>query len=228
MSTTANTITDAAYRKCGLLLPTSDEDTYALEALNNMISLWGTEFLVPYRVRENFDLTIGTRNYTIGSGGAFDTVRPMRIDSIILRDSDDYDYPITLISGQEWNNIRYKDRSGRPTKVYYKTEYPLGIIRFNRKTDVVYTALFCFWKNFTEFANITTAVTLPNEYKRALIYNLAVELAEDNSIDIPSSVLRSAANSRILLSRLIAANKIVPNAKFNFTDGMLYDITTDE
>lgn len=225
---TANTITDAAYRKCGLLLPTSDEDDYGLEALNNMISLWGTEFLVPYLVRENFDLVIGTRNYTIGSGGDFDTVRPMRLDTLHLRDSDDYDYPLKLMSPQEWADIRYKDHSGKPTKVFYKTEYSLGKIRFNKKPDATYKIYLCSWKNFTEFANLTTTVTLPDEYKKALVYNLAVELAEDNSIDIPSSVLRSAANSLVLLTRLIAANRLPSEAKFDFNGGASYNITTDE
>ena len=228
MATTANTITDAAYRKCSLLLPTSDEDAYALEALNNMISLWGTEFLVPYLVRESFTLTIGTHDYTIGSGGAFDTVRPMRFNTLHLRDADNYDYPLELMSAQEWADIRYKDNSGRPTRVFYKTEYPLGKVRFNKKPDIAYKVYLCSWKNFTEFANLTTAVTLPDEYKRALVYNLAVELAEDNSMDIPSSVLRTAANSLVLISRLLAANRLPSEVKFDFNGGAAYNITTDE
>lgn len=228
MSTTANTITDAAYRKCALLLPTADEDAYALEALNNMISLWGTEFLVPYQVRENFDLVVGTRIYTIGSGGDFDTVRPMHLDTLHLRDADNYDYPLELMSAQEWADIRYKDNSGRPTRVFYKAEYPLGKVRFNKKPDIAYKVYLCSWKNFTEFAGLDTAVTLPDEYKKALVYNLAIGLAEDNSIDLPSSVLRTAANSLVLISRLLAANRLPSEAKFDFNGGAAYNITTDE
>lgn len=227
MATTAQNICDRAYRKIGLASPTVDESTLAFESLNDMISLWGAMFLVPYRVRESFDLVAGTRNYTIGSGGTFDTVRPMRITNITLRDSDDYNYPITLLSGKEWDAIPYKENSGRPTKVYYKPEYPLGVIRFNKKPSTADKVYICSWKNFTEFAAITTEVSLPNEYKDAMIYNLAVRLAEDNSIELPRSVGRHAISSLVLLGRLLASNRRVPKATFDFEYGTTYNIETD-
>jgi len=226
---TAQNLIYRAYRKIGLKSPTDDEDDEALESVNDMISLWGTDFLVPYRVRESFTLTIGTRNYTFGSGGAFDTVRPMKLDTITLRNSDDYDWPITLMSPGEWQDIYYKNNSGRPTRAYYKPEYPLGILRLNKKPDEAYTLLFCSWKNFTEFAALSTTVALPNEYKDAVVYNLAVRLAEDNSVNIPASIIKTAAISLAVISRLSAINRIIPPAKFDFDSGSnLYNIVIDE
>lgn len=226
MAITANAIIDAAYRKIQNTAPSGDDNVNALESLNNMISLWGTASLVPYRVRESFDLVAGTRDYTIGSGGDFDTIRPMRIVNITLRDSDNYNYPITLISGREWDGISYKENSGRPTKAYYTTEYPLGIIRFNKKPSAADKVYVCSWKNFTEFADVETAVSLPGEYKDALIYNLAVRLAEDNTVELPKSVYRYAALSLVLLKKLLASNRKVPQAVFDFGGGN-YNITTD-
>lgn len=227
MTTTAQNICDRGYRKVGIASPTGAESTLAFESLNDMISLWGANFLVPYRVRERFDLVVGTRNYTIGDGGDFNTIRPIRLTNITLRDSDNYNHPVAFISGREWDAIRYKENSGRPTKAYYKTEYPFGKIRFNKKSDATYKAYICSWKNFTEFAALDTEVVLPNEYKDALVYNLAVRLGEDNSIELPASVARHAMNSLVLLGRLLASNRKVPKVTFDFNGGGLYDIVTD-
>ena len=221
---TANDIIDAAYRKVRINAPSGDADANALESLNNMISAWGTRFAVPCNVREGFDLIVGTAEYTIGSGGDFDTVRPMLINSAYLVNPDGHSYPLQVISGKDYNRIGSKTQDGRPTKVYYINEYSLVKVIFNKEADAVYTVHFDFIKNFTEFATIGAAVVLPNEYKEALIYNLAIKLAEDNSVELPASVNRTARNSLILLERLLAANKIPPKAMFDFSGGGSYDI----
>lgn len=225
--TTATLIISAAFRKIGLSAPTATEQANALEALNNMISLWGAEFLTPYVVREYFALTIGTASYTIGSGGAFDTVRPMQIANAYLRDSDGYDYDLDVMSAKDYNLISLKTTDGRPTELYYVPAYPLAKIIFNYEPDEAYTAYFEFQKNFTELAALSTTVTLPDEYKEALVLNLAVALAEDNSVTLPQSVIVKAIYAKSLIERLIAANQITPLARFDFGNGGSYNIETD-
>lgn len=228
MATTANTITDAAYRKCGISSPTSAEDDDALEALNNMISLWGIDFLVPYVTRESFSLVIGQAEYTIGSGGDMDTVRPVSIANCYLKDSDNYSYAVKFFGAKDYNRIAQKTYEGKPSKFYYIPEYPLAKIIFNYEADETYTAYFEFWKNLTEFALLTTNVDLPAEYKKAMIYNLAIELAEDNSIELPSTVYHAAGTSLSLISRISAISRPAPMVRFDFNDGNVYNITTDE
>ena len=224
---TAQNICDRAYQKIGLVSPTGDESTLAFDALNDMVSAWGTRFLVPYNVRESFDLVVGTAEYTVGSGGDFDTVRPMLINSAYLVNSEGHSYSLQVISGIDYNRIGSKTQEGRPTEVYYINEYSLVKAIFNKEADAVYTVHFEFTKNFTEFATIGATVALPNEYKEALIYNLAIKLAEDNSIDLPASVNRTAINDLILLERLLAANKMPPKVIFDFSGGGSYDIEND-
>ena len=225
---TGQNICDRAYQKIGLATPTGAESTLAFTALNDMISSWGTRFVFPYRTKESFDLVVGQAEYTIGSGGDFDTTRPMSIRSAYLVDSDDYTYLLDIIADIDYNRIGIKTSDGRPTKVYYINEYSLVKVVFDKETDVAYTVYFDFTKNFTEFAAIGDAISLPNEYKEALIYNLAIKLAEDNSIDLPASIPRNAMNSLILLGRLLASNKKPPVATFDFNDGVLSDITCDQ
>ena len=229
MATTAQTIIDAGYRKCGILLPTSEEEDNGLEALNDMISSWTTEYLSPYVTRESKALTAGTAEYTIGSGGNLDTVRPMSVLNCYLVDTDGYSYKnLDIMSAKDYNRVLLKTAEGRPTGLYFVPEYPLAKVIFNYEPDAVYTAYFEFQKQITEFAALSTTVSLPLEYKEALIYNLAIKLAEDNSIGLSQSVLTTAEVSKFLLSRTNAANRIPPKARFDFIDGRPSNITTGE
>jgi len=226
---TANTITDAAYKKCGILSPDDTQDADALEALNNMVSAWGLEHLSPYKTRENFPLVSGTAEYTIGDGGDFDTVRPIRILNCYLTDSSGYSYPVGIsLSAKDYNRINLKTAESRPTKLYFLTEYPLAKIIFNYEADAVYTAYFEFEKQITEFAALTTTVTLPNEYKEALIYNLAVKLAEDDSIQLPPSVTEAAGALKFLISRMLDVNRSTPISRFEMNGYSSLNITTGE
>ena len=190
--------------------------------------MWGADFLVPVVTRENKALTIGTSEYTIGVGGDLDTVRPMRIENAYLKDSNGYSYPLTEMSADEYNDISLKTQDGRPTKYYFIPEETLIKIIFNFEPDAAYTLYFESWKNFTEFAALTTETTLPNEYKEAIISNLAIILAEENSIDLPQSVYARANAALSLISRLVAITRIPPKAKFEFGAGHRYNIFTDE
>lgn len=215
MATTANTIIDAAYRKCGIRSPSGTEDTEALEALNNMISLWGADFLTPSIIREDHTLVIADKEYTIGTGGDIDKERPLSIVNASIEDASTGDeVPLKILSAKEYNAITNKDESGTPTGLYYHSAYPLGIVYLNKAPDAADTLHLEYWGNFTEFALLTTSVDLPLEYKKALIYNLAVDLAEDNSIELAPSVYRAAELSRILISRLVGSNRIPSGVEY--------------
>ena len=118
---TANTITDGAYRLNSILNPSTAQDDSGLEALNNMISSWSAEgLLVPYNTIESFTLAVGKSTYTIGSGGEFNTVRPLRIIDAFIRDSGSDDYPVDVsMTRVEYNAITQKDAEARPTRLYF-------------------------------------------------------------------------------------------------------------
>ena len=225
----AQAIIDSAYRKVGITDPTSDQDDEALIDLNNMLSMWGIDFIVPHVTRESFSLVVGTAEYTIGSGGDFDTVRPTSVANCYLVDADGYSYPVTPnMAAKDYNRISLKTSEACPLRLYFVPEYPLAKIIFSTEADYAYTAYFEFWKNLTELAALATTVTLPNEYKKALIYNLAIELGENNTIAVPATVVETARSSYFLISRLNAINRPPPIAQFDFGGGSPSNITTDE
>jgi hypothetical protein len=231
MATAADIIT-AAFGKIEVISPTAAQNASALINLNNMVSMLGADMLAPYIVTESLALVIADAEYTIGSGGQWNTTRPMRVDSCYLRDADDYDHPVEIISSKDYAKYSSKSFSARPTELVFLPEYPLAKIIFNTMPDMAYDGYFEFLKGFTEFATSATTVTLPNEYKEALVYNLAVSLGEDWGRNIPNTVVTKAEQYKEIIGRLNAASRKVPRAKFDFVrTGPLigdYNVVSDE
>lgn len=216
---TAGDIITASFLKIGIGVPTTAQTSSALISLNNMINFLGVEMVPPYVTSESFALVASDSEYTIGSGGQWDTVRPVKVLRCFLRDDSNYDYPVSVMGSLDRAIMSNKAYSARPSQLYYLSEYPLAKIIFNTLPDAAYDAYFEFWKSFTEFAATTTAVDLPPEYREALVYNLAVSLGEDWDRIVSKTVFAQAMRTREVIDRLNAAARTVPKARFDF-DGL--------
>jgi len=229
---TANDLISAASLKIGVGSPTTAQNATALASLNNMITFWGTENLNYVVTSETLSIGTGGAEYTVGSGGDLNTVRPLGIEKCFLRDSNDYDWPVGVMSSDRYNRLSYKAHSMRPTQLYYLPEFPLAKIIFNSVPEATYTAYFEFRKAFTAFASTTTTIgTTANPYPvedlEAIVYNLAVSLGEDWDRKVPLTVIARARETKDAIDARNAANKPVAKAKFDFDGGAPYNITTD-
>ena len=65
---------------------------------------------------------------------------------------------------------------------------------------------------------LTTTISLPTEYIEAIVYNLAVRLAEGHTMDVPASVVMMADGSRMLIGRLSFANEVMLQGRFPLTE----------
>jgi hypothetical protein len=215
---TALDIITAASIKVGVESPTAAQTATALISLNNMVSLLGVDMIPPVVTSEAFSLVVGDSEYTIGNAGSpqWNTVRPDGVKRCFLRDSESNDYPVSLMSSKDYNALYNKAYSARPTALYFLPEFPLAKIIFNTAPDVAYSAYFEFMKTFTEFATSGTTVSLPNEYKEALVYNLAVSLGEDWDRVVPKTVYAQAVRTREVLDYLTASRTPPPVARFDF------------
>lgn len=197
---TASVIIDRAYNKIGIPSPTANQSNDGLLALDSMLQLWGADFLTPSPVRENFNLVSGTAEYTIGDGGDFDTDRPLMLIGAYLRDTTQ-DYPLEIMDIHQFQQLSSKTTETTPSKVFYIPEYPLGKIIFNCESDDTYTVYFEFIKGFDSVSSLSSTIDVPGYYDDALVYNLAVRLAEDNTMEAPRTVIALAEASRIIISR---------------------------
>jgi hypothetical protein len=193
---------DRALRLLGLRNITATEYTEAISSLNTMLSSW--EELLHYPVSENFTITSGVSIYSIGSGADFDTTRPFNLVSAFLRDSDNIDYFVDVKMTQtEYNRTMNKSLSARPQKIFYNPTYPVGYIYFDSTPNNDDTLYLTSIKPYDNYSSLTDNITLPPEWDKAVIYNLAIDLAPEHN-QTPSQLVYEQAT--LFLNRIGARN----------------------
>lgn len=199
MTTTARAIITRALQKIGAVVksepPSADEANDALNSLNAMMASWSNDTLNIYaHTWETFSLVGGTGSYTIGSSGVFNTVRPNDILQAYIRIGS-VDYPVGIVNDQAYNSVSFKSLTGIPEFLNYDNAYPLGTIRLYPVPSAAYSLFLLSEKSVTTFATLDTTMSLPDGWERALIYNLAMELAPEYSQPPDESVVKIAMES---------------------------------
>ncbi len=118
----------------------------------------------------------GAASYTIGPTGNVVSTRPLRIDraTFVL---DGVEYPVSVLSRQEWDAIAVKDIGGAPVsyiwfdaastnaRVYTYPKASTGTLKLDAPTLIA------------TFASTSTALTLPAGYESAIVLTLASDIA---------------------------------------------------
>jgi hypothetical protein len=157
--------------------PTSTEDMQAIRFLNNILATISAEdFSVISSTQDSLTLVDGTTSYSYGTGGDLNSSRPVKINSIFLRDSATDDTPIEMITEGEYNDIFSKDAEGRPTKLFYKPDFPLGSLKLFPTPNDAYTLLINAQKRLATVTAVADSLTLPDEYISYLVDKLVLSL----------------------------------------------------
>ncbi len=202
----------------------ASEASDGLVSLNELLDSWATEgLMIPNTVQEDFNLVAGTASYTIGASGVFNTPRPLRIEdaSVVV---DDLQYPLQIITSQEWADISDKTISGRPTKLYYEKTAPLATIRLYPVPNAVEELRLHSAKPFTALASLDAAMSFPPGYMRSLRYNLALDIAPEYGQELPAQVQQVAFESKADLKRqnfqpLLLTSDFVVKKHFDINSG---------
>ena len=183
--------------------PAAEDSNEALLALNQMLDSWSTENLViPNQVREVFPLVADQSSYTMGSGGDFDTTRPLDIFNVLIQETSTYELPIQILNAKEHSEITSKQtKSSIPVSVYCENSYPLETLNFYPVPSEVKNVVVYSSKPLTNFASLNTTVTLPPGYYKALRYGLAVELAPEYGKAPTPAVINGAIESKENIKR---------------------------
>lgn len=144
-----------------------------LTSLNAMLKTWSGQRLMLYQINtESLTLAAGQASRTIGSGGNFNTARPVRLlDSYVL--IDDVSWPVRVVAVEEYVKICAKAEQDIPQVMAYRPAYPLGIIYFWPTPADAYALRLESWKALQQFSTLTTDYAMPDEYEEAVVYNLA-------------------------------------------------------
>lgn len=213
MTTVRDLIYDALSKinVVGIGQPLNAEDEQAaFRTLNDLLESWSVEGgLVYTQTEETFNLVSGQQDYTIGVGGEFNTVQPFEIVALTTKLGDS-EYTATQYGETDWAAIQDKaDSAGIPEVFYYNNNSPIGTIKFYPiPTGVTSTTIFSR-KAITSFTSINNTVELPAGYRRALVYNLAVELAPSYEKEAGVTVKQVAIKSKSNVFSYNARNNVI-------------------
>lgn len=179
------------------------KSTQVFNKLNDLLESWSLDKLTVYAgVLESFALINGQNEYSYGDNGDFDSVRPIKIlDGCFVRVGA-VDHHVAVKPLNVYRRIRIKEENGTPRFLSFNEDYPLMTVFFfptPASTDSVYLKV---WKQLVSFSDKTTSVDLPPGYRRAITFNLALELcpafgktASEELIGLAGQSLRSIRKS---------------------------------
>jgi len=237
---TARRLIERSLRDLGVLAvgetPTGPEAVDALEKLNELLEAWSLERLMVYAIAEvTHTLTGGTASYTIGAGGAINTGRPLRIENAILRDANNLDIPIRVLTRDEYAGIYLKSTQSTYSRwLYYDNAWSAGlgtITLWPVPSTSDKTLHLWLWQPLMAIATLDTSITLPPGYTRALRSNLALEMAAEYGRPIDPGLLGVALDSKEGIKSQLAEG-VVQEMRFDSrlmgTTGKYWDYRTGE
>jgi len=201
----AQAIINRAMRLIGALSsgesPSSAESSDGLTALNAMLESWQLDRLTVFSFQDKtFTLVASDGSITLGAAGNI-TTRPDRIELVYITE-DSTDYPVKMVTSGEWYSIASKTvESDIPEYGYYEPSYPLGILNLWPVPSAANTLHVIMWTPFTAFSALSTTVSLPPGYERAMAYNLAIDIAPEYEKKVSEEVAKIANDSLAAIRR---------------------------
>lgn len=194
--------------------PTAEQRQDGLDALNALLDSWSNENLSCYQVQDtNFQLQIGVSSYTVGAGGTISSIaRPLQVIQARLTDGGGNNYQFNIRSRDWWNrigNLSSIITSQIPTDMFYDPQYPLGVLAVWPWPLTNYTVYFDSYLPVANLSTLTHSLSMPIGYERAMVYNLAAEIATMQGIvnEVVPQVMEIASKSIAAVKRTNVGNR---------------------
>jgi len=189
----------------------SAEYADALQCLNDLLADWsGAQPLIQYsNTLLNYTAPSSIASFTVGPTGNLVSERPAKVKDVYLRVSGT-DYPIELISSGQYADIPQKTLTGGyPSLAFYDASTTNARLYLWPMATVGQVINFTALQSLQVFVNLTDNVVMPASYNRALVYNLAVEIAPEYGQEASATVLRTAMLTKSAIKRLNAKAPIL-------------------
>jgi len=206
MATAQSIITDAhahlSVLPAGSVLG-ADLSALGLSTLNRMIEGWTAE-QIPLAGQTVQTVTLnGAANYALSS-------RPVKIESASVVDAAGIEQIAQPVSSAQWAAIPDKSRTGAFAEaIWYDGGYPTGNVYLTPKPGSGTLQLRVI-ALITAFAALSTTFAMAPGVEKAVVYNLAVELAASLGKPVPASLAALAATSKDALARLAGDTLGIP------------------
>ena len=166
-----------------------------LTRLNSLIDSWRTQKLYAYATqRITGTLPASASTLTVGpTGDIVTTYRPFRLETGGFYNNGGQDYPIQLLTQNEFNGITQKLQASGATAIgiYYEPTLPNGTLYFYPQPSSQVTLTLIVLTELLEFPTLNSDYTLPPGYRRALAYALAEDLAPDYGKTMSPSAVKA-------------------------------------
>lgn len=214
---TTQDLINGALRLLGVIAtgedPAATESNDALVVLNDMIDTWSNEPLLIFEnAYETLAITANQQSYQWGVGAAdFTTARPQKIQDINWQQvsgTTTLELPIEILNQDQWAAISVKTiTSNIPTQCWLANTYPYATLYLWPIPKISGNIVVWSWKPLTDISALTSTLSLPPGYQRALRYNLALELAPEYGKNPSEIVVAHAIESKANLKSM--NNKIL-------------------
>lgn len=199
-------LTELGVRAAGETLAAADASE-GLLSLNRMLDAWAAERLMIHTVtRTTWTISANDGQYTVGTGANVNRARPMTVDHVAVIDTDtdpDTESPLGKLTDDGWAAVSQKAQtSDTPQVWYYNPTYPTGTLDlWPIPTSSTLTGVMYAPTAVTQFTDLTTAVSVPPGYERALVKNLAVELAPAYGRKVDAVLAIQAQEAKAVIKR---------------------------
>ena len=172
----------------------------ARETLNMILSAWQADGLHVWTIKTTsaLNLSASTGSYTIGSGATWNiSYRPLDILRAYLRDTDNIDRPLEIISKQRYDMLSNKTQEGVPSCIYFDATYDGSSNQGSTSTATVYVwpepdtaaateydVILVYQRPLLDFNASTDELDMPQEWYNAVRLNLALALAPEYGMPV--------------------------------------------
>jgi hypothetical protein len=178
----------AAMRKLGVLSkgqsPDAEDLANGQTALNGLVAEFQT-LGMPLWKRNQYSLTLTSNiaSYTIGVGQTVNTPFPLKLQSVVVRDSSGSAQEVFPVARTEFNLLNTSS-TGKPNQYTYQTFVNSGVLKLWPKPDSAYVLELTYTEPLEGFTAASETPDFPQEWQNALVYGLAVLLAPEYGVPL--------------------------------------------
>lgn len=200
----------------------------ALESLNDMIADWSlTEGLLQYKQTiVSYAFTASLASITVGPTGNLVTSYTGAIKDPYIR-MGSTDYPLIALNAQEYSDISTKILEGGLPKFYfYDASTANSTLYLFPGGSNGQTLYFNAMQPLQTFTGLQNTVLIPSHYNRALVYNLAVEIAPEYGEEASRVVMATAMATKRKIKQMNFKPSIVSSDAAGLNSSRSFDISS--
>lgn len=198
---TRSDIIKAALRKIGALGdwedPTENQITVAAAAFQPLVKAWQAHGMPVWAIKEQGIACsfLADGSVEIGIGAEVNVAKPLKVFQAFLRRADK-DMPVQVYDRTNFNSLTNKTITGIPNIIYYQPLVNTGILRCYPRPDADTqangTMIIHYQAMYEDMDTQSDDLGFPSEWSKAVIYQLAVDLAPEYGLSINERQLLKA------------------------------------